>query len=666
MLTLLLAFSPSAVASCAGLTIVDTLSCSSVVTSRVTSGTPSQLGTSPNYTCGSPYAPLSQPGGEHVYSFTCQRTGTVQLDITGMDCDLDIYVLGNTCNPSTDCDAGSTAASTANDSVTFACTAGVDYYVVIEAYSCSSSTGRYTLSFDVSAGTGCPEDCADGVDNDFDGDVDCDDSDCAGETYCHCDDDLDGYDGTACGGTDCDDTNTSIHPGATEVCDFVDQDCDGVVDDNAIDAVLWYADADGDNFGNAGSTSLSCRPPTGYVPNDDDCDDGSATVYPGASEVAYDGIDQDCDGVDLVDLDGDGTTASWAGGTDCNDTVSIIHPGAPETANGIDDDCDGTVDEGTAWYDDDGDGWSEDGGDCDDSDASANAGAVETIDRRDEDCDGVTDEGTDAYDDDGDGLSEIDGDCNDSDSVVSPSRPEVNGNGIDDDCNGTVDNGIPDPDHDGYTADGGDCDSNDPASYPGAPELADGEDNDCDGVADEGTSAFDNDGDGTSADDGDCDDTDPRVHVGAPDPQNGRDDDCDGTVDEGTSSSDDDGDGVSELGGDCDDSTPEIVPGAEEVSDGTDNDCDGEVDEGLDDADGDGYSTAEGDCDDQDGWVQPEISEFCDGVDNNCNDEVDEDCEAEEDSLDGLPECGCGGASEKALLIGIFALPLVRNRRRRG
>src|SRR5207249_1620848 len=115
------------------------------------------------------------------------------------------------------------------------------YYVVIEGYGfgtsstyrgyCSGATdGDYTLSFDVSAGTGCSEDCTDGVDNDYDGAVDCDDSDCAADPLCNCDEDADGYDGSACGGSDCDDSNALVHPGATETCNGVDDDCDGSVD----------------------------------------------------------------------------------------------------------------------------------------------------------------------------------------------------------------------------------------------------------------------------------------------------------------------------------------------------------------------------------------------------------------------------------------------------
>ncbi|MFT5680580.1 MAG: hypothetical protein ACI8RZ_001486 [Myxococcota bacterium] len=78
---------------------------------------------------------------------------------------------------------------------------------------------------------------------------------------------------------------------------------------------------------------------------DEDCNDSDDSVWPGAEEVAYDGIDQDCDGADLTDLDGDGWDAQEAGGEDCDDTNPDISPGASEiAANGLDEDCDGYVD----------------------------------------------------------------------------------------------------------------------------------------------------------------------------------------------------------------------------------------------------------------------------------------------------------------------------------
>ena len=229
-------------------------------------------------------------------------------------------------------------------------------------------------------------------------------------------------------------------------------------------------------------------------------------------------------------------------------------------------------------YDVDGDGWTSCAGDCDDSTADTHPGAPEQPDWIDQDCDDVVDEGTINYDDDGDGYAEIDGDCNDGDVDVSPATVEIYGNGIDDDCDGDVDQGAIDTDLDGYTELGGDCDDSDGSTYPGAPESADGTDNDCDGTIDEGTTAYDDDGDGYTEDGGDCDDTDSGVAPGLAESPDWIDNDCDGSVDEGTINADDDGDGYSELGGDCDDTDGSVSPAEPEVlGDSIDNDCDGTI-----------------------------------------------------------------------------------------
>ena len=148
-----------------------------------------------------------------------------------------------------------------------------------------------------------------------------------------------------------------------------------------------------------------------------------------------------------------------------------------------------------------------------------------------------------------------------------------------------------DGDGDGHSVCADDCDDADATTHPGAEEVEDGADNDCDGVVDEGTDAFDDDGDGVTENDGDCNDGDDAVFPEAEEISNGVDDDCDGGIDEGTETTDDDGDGYAETGGDCDDLDPAVYPGAEELADLIDNDCDGVIDEGTAnyDDDGDGY-----------------------------------------------------------------------------
>ena len=154
----------------------------------------------------------------------------------------------------------------------------------------------------------------------------------------------------------------------------------------------------------------------------------------------------------------------------------------------------------------------------------------------------------------------------------------------------------------GSGACGGDCSDGDPAIYPGAAEVCDGLDGDCNGVipADE----VDGDGDGYEVCAGDCDDGDPAVSPAATEQCNGVDDDCDGAVpaDEG----DLDGDGHLPCGGDCDDGDPAVYAGAPDVCDGVaDNDCDGATDPWEADVDADGYTPCEGDCDDAEPSIFP-------------------------------------------------------------
>ncbi len=132
-----------------------------------------------------------------------------------------------------------------------------------------------------------------------------------------------------------------------------------------------------------------------------------------------------------------------------------------------------------------------------------------------------------------------------------------------------------DLDQDGHTLAGGDCDDEDATVHPGAAELCNGVDDDCNGVVDDPPDA---DADGYTICDGECDDGDTAIHPGATELCDGVDNDCSGIVDDPP---DADGDGVDPCHGDCDDGDPEVHPGAEEIADSVDNDCDGWIDEGV-------------------------------------------------------------------------------------
>ncbi len=667
----------------------------------------------PMYTCGEP---AFGEGPEHVYDVVCPSSGSIDLTLSA-DCDLDLYVLPeDTCAPGS-CVFGSTNTALQQEGGTVACTEGEPLRIVVEGFGftrggrasygggagycqthTATPTGNYTLSVDCDA----IEECDVAGDEDGDGDEDCADSDCFDEPFC-CDDDGDGFDDILCGGGDCDDSVFDA-PGA-------DSDGDGILDDCDVCPAVsdpTQADADGDSVGDAcdvcpGADDLGDADGDGSVCADD-CDDADAGNFPGNTEQC-DGADNDCNGMvdeDVVftdhylDADGDGfgdpntTPMSTCDGPptgyapndgDCDDTssdASSTYPGAPEQPDGQDDDCDGVVDDGTDRFDDDFDGVTELGGDCDDSDPSIVPGAVDSCVGAslgvDDDCDGVPDDGTTCGDDDGDGFCEgpvcsgaaVPGDCNDGDAAVNPDAPEVQGNGLDDDCDGQVDGKDPDPDGDGVSEAGGDCAPNNPDVGPGAIEVPNGVDDDCDGETDEDTPVSDDDGDGASESVGDCDDSDPTIGPTATEQENGRDDDCDGQIDEGTAAGDDDFDGFTENGGDCDDANPDITPGAPEQDNGIDDDCDGQIDEGLADRDGDGFTEGDGDCDDDDGFVNPGIDEICDQIDNDCDGQTDEGCD--EDPTPVEPDTGgCqsarGPMGPSWLVFCTMGLLLARRRR---
>lgn len=503
---------------------------------------------------------------------------------------------------------------------------------------------------------------------------------------------------------DCNDSDAEIHPNAEELCDDLDNNCDGTVDEGfdsipevcdgldnncngsvdepgAVGGQTYYADSDGDGFGDANVSVSACTQPPGSVTNADDCDDAQASANPLEVEVC-DGIDNNCDDVidedsaadaptwySDADLDGYGTQSSVivsceqpAGYAlndgDCNDSSTLYYPGAPESCTtAIDYNCDGA----TSYADTDADGVPA-CSDCNDKDASTYPGASELCDGADNNCNNTLDEGvTSTYhpDKDSDGFGDA------SQSVQACAAPS------------------------GYVSDASDCNDNNSSAYPGATEICNSIDDNCDGTVDElnagGCRLFYNDKDGDTwgasgsqclcaapvgsvTRSGDCDDNNPSVYPGQTEKCNGIDDDCDSEKDEtnaqgctrlyadhdddsyGTSSDyaclcDAANDYTAEVGGDCLDSDATVYPGGLETCDGKDNNCNGQIDEGVKttyyiDSDGDGfgasynskeacsaptgYVTQGGDCNDYSKTINPAAPEVCDSIDNNCNGSIDE------------------------------------------
>ncbi|MCS6990518.1 MAG: MopE-related protein [Chitinophagales bacterium] len=379
---------------------------------------------------------------------------------------------------------------------------------------------------------------------------------------------------TATDNTDCDPWNWYANPGASEICDYVDNNCDGQVDEGYIKT--WYADYDGDGYGDGNMVFNGCNPAWPYTTTDNtDCSPWDAAINPGASE-ACDGMDNNCnqlsdEGLVYVnwyadwDNDGYGDPNNYVFGcgasgiyntTDSSDCMPwnwFISPGAPEVCDGLDNNCDGEIDEGqiTQWYADwDNDGYGDPNNsittcwpswpysssnnlDCDPGNGAIHPQAVEYCNGVDDNCNALVDDddpsvvgATWYWDADGDGFGQADS------SIISCSPPA------------------------GYAAVYPDCDDGDAAINPAAAETCNGVDDNCNVLIDADDPYVsdalwyyaDNDGDGFGnafdkvlscvALSGyvlnyqDCDDTNSGINPLAAEQINGIDDNCNGLIDE--------------------------------------------------------------------------------------------------------------------------------------
>jgi hypothetical protein len=199
--------------------------------------------------------------------------------------------------------------------------------------------------------------------------------------------------------SDCDDLNFWVNPGAEELCNGIDDDCDGEVDEEAVDSNSWYLDADGDGWGDEEVAVAACEQPEGHAAEPGDCDDGDASLHP--ETLWYWDYDQDGYGNPSVGLacceDPSGEGSSYVSNdSDCDDYDADIHPAAADACDGVDNDCDG-ADEGCEdcgnGVDDNGDGLV----DCEDASCFDDPLCYEAT------CD-------DGLDNEGDGLADCDDD----------------------------------------------------------------------------------------------------------------------------------------------------------------------------------------------------------------------------------------------------------------
>jgi hypothetical protein len=452
---------------------------------------------------------------------------------------------------------------------------------------------------------------------------------------------------------DCNDLIAAIGPQAEEICNGVDDDCDGDVDLHAVDAPTWYADLDGDGLGNPSTDEVRCDPsPLGYeVNNGDDCDDSDNSVqlpepfYPDEDE---DGFGDDSESEQQLCPDDAHDQGLVGNDDDCDDDDAEINSLANEVCDEVDHDCDGDTNEGAAegavwWYvDGDGDGLGDEelatfscgqpsavhvivAGDCDDADDLMEGEKRWYVD---DDKDGLgTEDYVEACEAPSKKYSQDTGDCDDEDADVLGETTwyiDIDGDGFGVDTHTKEDCDEPA----GFAPVDTDCNDAEYNDKPGADEYCDGRDNDCDLDIDEvdaldaSTWYADVDGDGFGdasssevscsqpvdfvADATDCDDLD------APDDHPGADEVCDGGKDN-----------------DCQPLTDEELMGVNRVTWWEDND---DAPDGYGDpeteamgctAPGDSVSNGD-DCDDERGTTHPGADELCDDVDNNCNQVVDE------------------------------------------
>jgi len=598
-------------------------------------------------------------------------------DADGVDCSVD-------CD---DEDAGIAPglAEVCDDSIDQDCD-GVDLQGDLDADSFSTPVcgGGDCDDGDALTYPGAPEFVCDGVDQACDGLGNEEDADADG--YALCDD-------------DCDDADPTSWPGAPELCaDSVDNDCDGVTDELADDDYLLVDDGSmtfqlctfsfpfcGESFDSFtlhsnGRVTFGDAGGGGFVDGSgaDVTSAGSVSDLHGdAPQLAFLWSDLDPTILGSVHVEEDSTTSnlvitfdgvtqnpSWPGAVLGGNTVEVSF-GATGVA---------TYDYGSTAGELAIVGWSCGSANSVSLDLSepelpdgvarigqgnetavfevfgAPGGAGAALDLENQVISFCLTSGVDA---DSDGWSDQCGDCDDADSTVFPGAAELC-DGVDHDCNGVVDDA--DKDDDGYIASacgGVDCDDTDLLTNPSGIETCDGLDNDCDGLPESG--GEDQDGDGWLVCGGDCDDARFDVNPGAIEICNEVDDNCDSFIDEGWDRDQDSDGTVNEScgGDDCDDLDPEVSPLADEVCDGKDNNCDGVSDNA--DLDEDGFfdeACGGDDCNDTRPQIFPDADEICDGNDNDCNgfeNDVDLDGDGEIDANCGGTDCNDGDPAVNTL-----------------